>query len=380
MDSLELKQPLSALVSKVKELHGVTSIGMQFVLTKIAVKHISFIANNKFEIPSPLTSQGETIANGSTAIDLNQMIQELFVLKLEAENTVIMPMDLFTEFKLQKYFEFSDLQVKTFQFMMTMTQSANGKEIVYSENKLMKYLSMMMSTTQPPSFSTNLYYRMYECRRIQKKILLIRHVLSDESMSLFPDFQRRVSLLGQLGYLDATCKVITSKGRVCCELNTCDELLGTEILFNNILEPLTPEEAVAMLSALVFQEKNEVDDLLTPNMEEAKAGMQLIFELLKTAQDVDKIENDPDAKPILNFGLCSVVFKWAKGVPFKEITLETEFQEGSIVRAITRLDELCRDVMKAAVVMGNPALYRKMETASKLIKRDIVFAGSLYIQ
>ena len=58
----------------------------------------------------------------------------------------------------------------------------------------------------------------------------------------------------------------------------------------------------------------------------------------------------------------------------------TDFAEGSIVRSITRLDELCRDVQKAAVVMGNPALFRKMAVASTLIKRDIVFAASLYIQ
>ena len=46
---------------------------------------------------------------------------------------------------------------------------------------------------------------------------------------------------------------MTLKGRVACEMNTCDELLATEMLFRNILEPLNPPEAVAILSALVFQ-------------------------------------------------------------------------------------------------------------------------------
>ena len=32
-----------------------------------------------------------------------------------------------------------------------------------------------------------------------------------------------------------------------------DELLGTEILFANVLEPLNPPEVAAMLSALIFQ-------------------------------------------------------------------------------------------------------------------------------
>jgi antiviral helicase SKI2 len=230
------------------------------------------------------------------------------------------------------------------------------------------------------SARATLYDSIHEIRRIDRKLTLIRHALSDETMSLFPDFQRRISLLGQLGYLDSDCKVITQKGRVACELNSCDELLGCEILFHNILDPLTPEEAVAMLSALVFQEKNDVKEELTTAMMIAQQEMEERFLLINQLHVSEKIQIDEDAKPILNFGLCGVVYKWANGTSFKDIMTTTDFAEGSIVRAITRLDELCRDVQKAALVMGNPALYVKMQAGSASIKRDIVFAASLYIQ
>jgi len=49
-----------------------------------------------------------------------------------------------------------------------------------------------------------------------------------------------------------------------------------------------------------------------------------------------------------------------------------------IVRTIQRLNETCRDVRNAARVIGDPNLYAKMEKCSELIKRDIVFAASLY--
>ena len=51
---------------------------------------------------------------------------------------------------------------------------------------------------------------------------------------------------------------------------------------------------------------------------------------------------------------------------------------GNIVRCIQRLDETCKDVRNAARVIGDPVLYQKMQEASSLIKRDIVFAASLY--
>ena len=48
------------------------------------------------------------------------------------------------------------------------------------------------------------------------------------------------------------------------------------------------------------------------------------------------------------------------------------------MRCITRLDETCREVRDAARLVGDPALFTKMEEAGTAIKRDIVFAASLY--
>ena len=66
--------------------------------------------------------------------------------------------------------------------------------------------------------------------------------------------------------------------------------------------------------------------------------------------------------------------------PFSEITDLTDIQEGIIVRCIQRLDEVLKDVRNAARIIGDPVLYQKMEESSSMIKRDIVFAASLYTQ
>ncbi len=76
--------------------------------------------------------------------------------------------------------------------------------------------------------------------------------------------------------------------------------------------------------------------------------------------------------------LPQVVYEWAMGTPFEEISKLTEVMEGSIVRCVVRLDEQCRQLMDAARIMGNTALFQQMEAASAAIKRDVVFAASLY--
>ncbi len=58
----------------------------------------------------------------------------------------------------------------------------------------------------------------------------------------------------------------------------------------------------------------------------------------------------------------------------------TDVQEGIVIRTIQRLDEVLRDCQGAAKTLGDPKLFEKVSEASNLIKRDIVFAASLYTQ
>lgn len=58
----------------------------------------------------------------------------------------------------------------------------------------------------------------------------------------------------------------------------------------------------------------------------------------------------------------------------------TKIEEGIIVRCIQQLSETIADVKDAARIIGEFTLQQKMEDASNAIKRDIVFAASLYMQ
>lgn len=48
---------------------------------------------------------------------------------------------------------------------------------------------------------------------------------------------------------------------------------------------------------------------------------------------------------LLRYFLAQVVYEWARGTPFNEICGLTDVMEGSIVRAMVRLDETCRYVL-----------------------------------
>ncbi|CAM5105330.1 unnamed protein product [Natator depressus] len=231
---------------------------------------------------------------------------------------------------------------------------------------------------QSPRFPQQ-YLRLAERLRLRAELEHLRFLLSDQSLLLLPEYQQRVEVLRALRYVDAGGAVQLA-GRVACEISN-HELLLTELVFDNLLTELRPEESVALLSCLVCQTKGQaepqVPSVLRKGMERIRAVAERIALLQRECGLRESVE---DFVAQYNFGLVEVVYEWARGMPFAEIARLTEVQEGIIVRCIQRLDETCRDVRNAARVIGEPTLHAKMEQASNLIKRDIVFAASLYTQ
>ena len=224
------------------------------------------------------------------------------------------------------------------------------------------------------------YRQVEKVNGLAKTLQKAKLAMSDENLTLFPDFQSRLELLKERRYIDPLDSTVRLKGRVSSEINTCEELILTEVVFENVLADLDAAECAALLSALVFQAKTNDQPTLTDRLQEAQQRVLMIATTLDNLQRKHRVLVDADwVQKSLNFGLMEVVYEWARGVPFSEICQLTTVEEGTIVRCITRLDETCREVRTIANVIGDAALFKKMQDASSAIKRDIIFATSLYI-
>jgi len=221
------------------------------------------------------------------------------------------------------------------------------------------------------------YEALHAEKILQANIADLKLALSDQNLELLPDYEQRIDVLKELKYIDENSTVLL-KGRVACEINSANELILTELILENTLATFEPEEIVALLSALLFQEKTEVEPIVPPRLQEGLAILVNITERIGHVQDRHRVAGG-DFRASLKFGLVEVVYEWAKGMPFEQITSLTDVAEGTVVRVITRLNETCREVRDAARVIGDADLFKKMEEAQNKIQRDIVFAPSLYI-
>lgn len=229
-----------------------------------------------------------------------------------------------------------------------------------------------------PRFSAQ-YVKLRERMQIQKEMERLRFLLSDQSLLLLPEYHQRVEVLRTLGYVDEAGTVKLA-GRVACAMSS-HELLLTELMFDNALSALRPEEIAALLSGLVCQSPGDpgeqLPSTLKQGVERVRAVARRIGEVQVACglnQTVEEFVGE------LNFGLVEVVYEWARGMPFSELAGLSGTPEGLVVRCIQRLAEMCRSLRGAARLVGEPVLGAKMETAATLLRRDIVFAASLYTQ
>ncbi|KAH8099717.1 antiviral helicase [Cristinia sonorae] len=252
-------------------------------------------------------------------------------------------------------------------------RSLEFQELLGERNELIQRLPDF-ACTSCPTFDDH-YATLHIEKTLKENIANLKLAISDQNLELIPDYEQRIEVLQELKFIDENSTVLL-KGRVACEINSASELILTELILENTLAAYEPEEVVALLSCFVFQEKTDVEPVIPPKLQEGRDAILAISERVERVQERHKVPGEEFKA--LKFGLVEVVYEWAKGMPFEQITELTDVAEGTIVRVITRLDETCREVRDAARVIGDTELFKKMEEAQIKIKRDIVFAASLY--
>lgn len=191
--------------------------------------------------------------------------------------------------------------------------------------------------------------------------------------------KNRSAVLRKLGHINED-GVVSLKGRAACEIDTADELLATEMMFNGVFNSLDPHQLVAVVSCLVQVEKTQEQIRLQQELAEPLRKLQETARHIAEVSQGCKIEVKVE-EYVEGFRptLMDVIFAWSKGESFGKICGMTDMFEGSIIRATRRLDELMHQLERAAKAVGDEELAAKFAASVATIRRDIIFAASLYL-
>ncbi|TNN09463.1 Superkiller viralicidic activity 2-like 2 [Schistosoma japonicum] len=216
--------------------------------------------------------------------------------------------------------------------------------------------------------------------QIRKRIdALTANLSSKVSLIQLEELSARKRVLRRLNFV-SEYDVIELKGCVACEITSADELLLTELLFDGIFNRLSSEHIAALLSCFVFEERASEMPKLTKELSDALRTLQ------DTARRIARISNEcrlpvDEDNYVDSFKphLMDLVDAWTRGASFASVCSMTDLFEGTIIRTLRLLEELLRQMANAARTIGSNVLEKKFIEAIEKIKRDIVFAASLYL-
>ena len=100
-------------------------------------------------------------------------------------------------------------------------------------------------------------------------------------------------MLRRLGHTNKD-NVVQLKGRVACELSTCDELLLTELVLGGVFNDLSPEVSAALVSCAVVSEGKGQDSVRLKELDGPFKKLQEAAKRVAEVQYDAKIALDKD--------------------------------------------------------------------------------------
>lgn len=261
----------------------------------------------------------------------------------------------------------NDMKIKTDEFLNIISMLEKFEKRLFSH------------PLHSSSDLADIYTRYLEKLQLETELKSAKQELKDaKSLLQMDDLKNRKRVLRRLGYC-TNADVIEFKGRVACELSSGDELLITEMIFNGTFNDLSPAHCAALLSCFVCDDKcpelNMDKELEAPFKQMQDFARRIAKVSKECKMEIDEDQYIEKFKPTL----MEVVLKWCKGASFLQICQMTDVFEGNVIRCMRRLEELMRQMVQASKTIGNTDLENKFSEGIRLLKRDIVFAASLYL-
>ncbi|XVF19120.1 hypothetical protein REPUB_Repub11eG0082100 [Reevesia pubescens] len=216
---------------------------------------------------------------------------------------------------------------------------------------------------------------------VNHEIQQLKSKMRDSQLQKFRDeLKNRARVLKKLGHIDAD-SVVQLKGRAACLIDTGDELLVTELMFNGTFNDLDHHQVAALASCFIPVDKSS--EQIQLRTEIAKPLQQLQESARKIAQIQHECKLDVNVEEYVESTvrpfLMDVIYCWSKGATFAEVMQMTDIFEGSVIRSARRLDEFLNQLRAAAQAVGEVDLENKFGAASESLRRGIMFANSLYL-
>jgi ATP-dependent RNA helicase HelY len=163
--------------------------------------------------------------------------------------------------------------------------------------------------------------------------------------TLARQLDRVLAVLGDLGYVQDFS--ILPKGRTLARIYGEGDVLVSEALAEGLLADLTPAEAAALVSTIVYESRERVPregDMPTPATADRYRRLRGIYGRVRRAEDAHHVELCRE----LEDGFAATVHRWASGEALEDVLRDAGLAPGDFVRTCKQLLDLLRQIEEVA--------------------------------
>ncbi len=177
--------------------------------------------------------------------------------------------------------------------------------------------------------------------QLEHQVKGIERRIRTRTETLARQFDRVLGVLEELGYVRDFA--ILPKGDVLGRIYGEGDILVSEALGEGLLSGLSPAEAAALVSTVVYESRERVPrraDMATAESADRYRLLARLWRRIRRSEDEHHVELCRE----LEAGFATPVFQWAEGKPLEDVLAETAMAPGDFVRNCKQLLDLLRQI------------------------------------
>ena len=302
----------------------------------------------------------------------NEIEHQNGILNKELNNIKIPNMDF------SKFIEYDNLLFKI---------NNNGSNMIkIPQSQIKKYRKQVNRIKYSDGFQEN--YNIYLAnKKIFDRKKYIEQQLSQSHNYIENDITKVIKILHQQEYISNITKIdknsINIKGIIASEINECNEILLTELIFSGKLDNIEYRDLGAIISIFSDSKPSNTDsqktDMYCPD--KYIDYISFIDSLCKKWSDTEALTNlFTNSEWIYNTYLLDCTYRWLNNESFELLAKEFDLYEGNLIKDFIKIYNISAEIEKIAEIIGKQHLGVEAAKVRENIVRDIVNIESLYIK
>ena len=197
-----------------------------------------------------------------------------------------------------------------------------------------------------------------------------------------------LSILHKFNYIDSITDIseenVRIKGLIANEINECNELILTELIYNNYLDSIDFKNLAALLSIFCDSKPVGNNDNLASEAYYPDDFKDYIEYVNLICNDYTTHENNVRLNVNyswdINLYMIEPTYKWMDGYDFEQVCKEYNLFEGNLIKDFLKIYNISAEVEKAAEILNKTHLQVEAAKIRDIVVRDIVNIESLYIK